>query len=306
MLAHGDASPATTETHFEWGRRTYVMGILNLTPDSFSGDGLGVGPEALERAVALAVAMEAAGADILDIGGESTRPGAAPVTAAEEQQRILPVIRAVRAATRRPISVDTRHASTARLALAAGADWINDIGGLREDPAMAQVAAEAGCWVVLVHNGRQRLQASRDDETGGYYGYFHYDDVVAEVRRELIQLVDHALSQGVAAGRIILDPGIGFGKTGPQNLAIIHRLGAIKELGFPVLLGTSRKGFIGHALGGLPAGERLEGTAATVAIGIDRGADVIRVHDVLAMVRVARMTDALVRQPWPPPAPRQE
>ncbi len=297
MLTYGRSPRLADETQFVWGQRTYVMGILNLTPDSFSGDGLGVGPQTIERAVALALAMEAEGADILDMGGESTRPGGAPVDEAEEQQRILPAIRAVRSVTRRPISVDTRHASTARLALAAGADWINDIGGLQEDPAMARVAAEAGCWVVILHNGRGRARPAQDDQTGGYYGYFHYDDVVAEVRQELADMAEHAQRQGVAANRIVLDPGIGFGKTGPQNLALIRHLEAIKALGFPVLLGTSRKGFIGHALGGLPAGERLEGTAATVAIGIDRGADVIRVHDVKAMVRVARMTDALVRRP---------
>lgn len=279
----------------EWGRRTYVMGILNLTPDSFSGDGLGEGVGLVERAVARAQALVAEGADVLDIGGESTRPGAPVLSAGEEQRRVLPVLRALRQVVDVPLSIDTYRASTAELALHNGADWVNDIWGLQFDPDMVKVVAEAGCPVIIMHNGRKRLQPQADDQSGGYYGYFHYDDVVREVREELAAAVKMALSQGVAPANIILDPGIGFGKTSSQNLTLVSGLAEIKALGYPVLLGTSRKGFIGHVLGGLSAENRLEGTAATLAIGIERGADMVRVHDVQAMARVARMTDALVR-----------
>lgn len=278
--------------NFVWGSRTYVMGILNVTPDSFSGDGI-----LDERGIiAQALRFVADGADILDVGGESTRPSGDVVSAEIEQSRILPIIRALRQVTDVPISIDTYRASTAKMALETGANWVNDIWGLQHDPAMAHVVAEADCPIVIMHNGRNRERQKKEDGAGGYYGYFHYDDLIGEVSAELQQSIDLALNAGVRPANIIIDPGIGFGKTGDQNLALLNQMDALKALGYPILLGTSRKGFIGHTLGGLPAQERIEGTAATTAIGIDRGADIIRVHDVRQMARVARMTDAIIRQ----------
>jgi dihydropteroate synthase len=280
---------------FAWGSRTYVMGIINVTPDSFSGDGIGNSYDPIPAAVEQARAFVADGADILDIGGESTRPAGETVGLDEEIGRILPVIRAVRAAVDVPISIDTYRAKTAEVALAAGADWVNDVWGLMHDRVMVGVVSSAECPVVIMHNGRNRKREDKDDQAGGYYGYFHYEDVVDEVKNELMQSVNLAVKAGVNEKNIILDPGVGFGKTGAQSMTLINRLDEIKALGFPILLGSSRKGFIGHILGGLSAEDRVEGTAATVAIGIARGADIVRVHDVRAMKRVAQMTDALVR-----------
>jgi dihydropteroate synthase len=275
-----------------WADRSYVMGILNVTPDSFSGDGLR--QDGIGAAVAQARRFVAEGADILDIGGESTRPNGEPVTGELERERVLPAIRAVRAALPDVIiSIDTYRAETARQALAAGADWINDIWGLKKEPEIAAVAAAAGCPVVVMHNGRNRERQNIDDGAGGYYGYWHYDDVVAEVKAELLESVEIALRAGVAAHNIILDPGIGFGKTQAQNLELLRRLAEIAALGFPLLLGTSRKGFIGQVLGGLPAPDRVEGTLATTVLGIVGGANIVRVHDVKENVRVARMADAI-------------
>lgn len=283
---------------FAWGNRTYVMGIINVTPDSFSGDGIALGVDPIAQAVEQAVAFVADGADVLDIGGESTRPGGETITLDEEIGRILPVIRAIRAAVVVPISIDTYRAKTAEVALAAGADWVNDVWGLMGDAAMAGVVSSAECPIIIMHNGRNRQREDKDDQAGGYYGYFHYDDIVDEVKAELMQSVQLAVKTGVSEKNIILDPGVGFGKTGAQSMTLINRLDEIKALGFPVLLGSSRKGFIGHVLGGVSAEDRLEGTAATVAIGIARGIDMVRVHDVRAMKRVAQMTDALVRDDY--------
>ena len=272
-----------------WGTRTFIMGILNVTPDSFSGDGV------LETTTAVSQAQTfiQQGADILDIGGESTRPSGEPITAEQEQARVLPIITAVRRALPHAlISVDTYRASTAELALQAGANWVNDIWGFQHDPDLPAVVADAGCPVVLMHNGRNRPHRASDDS---YYGDFHYDDLLAEIKTDLQASVDVALTAGVRRENIILDPGIGFGKNAPQNLAVLRRLGELKALGYPLLLGTSRKGFIGHYLGGLPPEERVEGTAVTVTLGIAQGADIVRVHDVQAMTRTARMADALTR-----------
>lgn len=277
-----------------FGERTLVMGIVNITPDSFSGDGVvGSGSGSAERALAQAQAMVAAGADILDLGAESTRPGAAPVPAAEEQARLIPAIEAIAAAVDRPISVDTRNAATAAAALVAGAAIVNDVSGLTHDPAMAGVVAAAGVPVVLMHNAaRGSVQQSA---LGPRFVGSDYADVVAEVAAGLEALVGRALAAGIDRERICIDPGIGFGKTREQNLALLDRLDALAALGLPVLLGTSRKSFIGYTLD-LPVDQRVEGTAATVAIGIDRGAAVVRVHDVLPIARVVRMTDAIVRR----------
>lgn len=283
---------------FQWGKRTYIMGIINATPDSFSGDGLMRTPNAsVERAVAQAVQMVADGADIIDVGAESTRPGGEEVDGSSERERLLPALRAIRAAVTVPISVDTYRAETARQALEAGADWINDIWGFKHNADIAQVAAEAGCPVILMHNGRNRPRIDHDDGTGGYYGYFDYDDLRQEVHDELLASADIALKAGVLPHNIILDPGIGFGKTGPQNLELLRHLSEVMPSGYPVLLGASRKGFIGHALGGVAAAERVEGTIATTVTGISHGIDIVRVHDVLPNKRAALMADALYRLP---------
>jgi len=275
-----------------WGARTYVMGILNMTPDSFSGDGVGgdVG-----RAVERAAEMVKDGADILDVGGESTRPGAPPVAEAEELDRVIPVIEAVRARLDVPISVDTSKAAVAAAAIDAGADLVNDVWGLRADPDLAALVAARGVPVVLMHNRSTPSNVAVADRLGGHYVGVAYGDLVEDVKRELMSSVGLARAAGVADERIILDPGIGFGKTPAQNLELLDRTGEIRALGFPVLVGPSRKSFIGLALD-LPPEDRVEGTAATVAVAIARGADVVRVHDVRQMARVARMTDAVVRR----------
>ena len=279
---------------FNWGERTYVMGILNVTPDSFSGDGVLIQPDVLSAAVAQARTFAAAGADIIDIGGESTRPGSEPLSAQDELARVLPVIRAVREAVDLPISIDTYRAETAQQALAAGANWVNDVWGLQMDPDMPALVARAGCPVVIMHNNSRPKNVAQENRLGGRYVGVVYRDLMGQVSAELQAGVELALAAGVKKKQIILDPGIGFGKTIEQNLQLVNQLDKLKALGYPILLGTSRKSFIGYTLN-LPPEERLEGTAATTSIGIDRGADIIRVHDVQAMVRVARMTDKLVR-----------
>jgi dihydropteroate synthase len=282
-----------------WGTRTFVMGILNITPDSFSGDGL-MSDELVENSVTGALAQAHqfvdAGADILDVGGESTRPGAQPVSAEEEIRRVAPVIRALAAAKLDAIlSIDTSKASVAQAALEAGALWINDVWGLRADPDMANTAARAGVPVVLMHNRSKPVDAELQQRLGGRYTGVKYNHLIEDVKTELLESVALAHAAGILDDRIILDPGIGFGKTVEQSLELIDRLGEIRALGYPVLLGPSRKSFIGYTLN-LPPDQRLEGTAAAVVIGIARGADIVRVHDVATMVRVARMSDAIVRR----------
>ncbi|HEY3345620.1 MAG TPA: dihydropteroate synthase [Anaerolineaceae bacterium] len=278
-----------------WGERTYIMGIINLTPDSFSGDGLAGYGDPLGAALAQARAFVAAGADILDVGGESTRPGSTPLSEQEELARVVPVVRALAGEVDAILSVDTYKAGVARAALAAGAHWINDVWGLRADPDLARVAAETGAPLVLMHNRSRPADAELQARLGGRYVGVSYANLLTDVRRELLESVDLAHAAGISDEKIMLDPGIGFGKTVEQNLELVDRLGEIRALGYPLLLGTSRKGFIGYTLN-LPVDQRLEGTAATVAVGITRGADIIRVHDVAAMTRVARMTDAIVRR----------
>jgi dihydropteroate synthase len=269
------------EHEFAWGARTYVMGIINVTPDSFSGDGIGPDPK---KAAALARAMEAAGADWLDIGGESSRPGAQELDPATEARRVVPCIEAVRAATSLPLSVDTYHASVAKRALAAGADAVNDIWGLRRDPKMAMVVAESGAALIAMHNQRGR-------SPGNHAG------VIGDIRDGLSVTLAICRAHGIASARIILDPGFGFGWTPEQNLQMIRELPALHALGYPLLVGVSRKSTIGHALGDVPAGERIIGTAAAVALSTASGADIVRVHDVAEMVQAARVSDAIVRGP---------
>ncbi len=283
--SHNDNHPATPRptvvkgVPWHWGQRTYVMGIINLTPDSFSGDGL---RGDVPAAVALAQQMEAEGADIIDMGAESTRPGGAPVSADEELRRLLPGLAAVCSAVDVPVSVDTYKAVVAERALQAGACVINDVWGLRSDERMARVAVDAGVPVILMHN---QHEAS-------------YGDLVPDTIAGIARSTSIARSAGVREDNIIIDPGIGFGKTADHNLELLRRLPELKTAGFPMLVGVSRKSTIGRILN-LPEQERLEGTAAAVSMSIAGGADIVRVHDVKQMVRVARMTDAIVRG-WRP------
>jgi len=279
-----------------WGTRTFVMGILNITPDSFSGDGLLQADDMLAAALEHARQFVAAGADILDIGAESTRPGAEVVSADEEMKRVLPIIGALRREIPSVLlSIDTYKAEVAHAALDMGVDWVNDVWALHADAQMASVIASYQVPVILMHNRSHPSNAELQERLGGRYIGVHYDDLLEDIKRELMQSVEIARQAGVKDDHIILDPGIGFGKTREQNLELLNRVDAICELGFPVLVGSSRKSFIGYTLD-QPAGERVEGTAATVAVSIARGADIVRVHDVEYMVRVARMTDAIVRK----------
>ena len=281
--------------HFHWGSQTYVMGILNITPDSFSGDGLIQGEDWVERAVQQGLTQVADGAHILDVGGESTRPGAMPIPVAEEIRRVVPVIQGLARSTDVPISIDTSKAEVARAALEAGAAIINDVWAFRLDPELASLAAERGCPVILMHNRSRPQDARFEQRLGGRYVGARYDDLLEDIARELQELVDAAIAAGVNRQQIVIDPGIGFGKTVEQNLTLIRRFDRFAELGHPVLCGPSRKSFIGYTLD-LPPEERIEGTAAAVAIAIARGADIVRVHDVKPIARVARMCDAILRR----------
>jgi len=281
--------------NYRWAERTLVMGIVNVTPDSFSGDGLATDDRVVERAVAQGLAFVQDGADILDVGGESTRPGAEALDGACEIARVLPVIEALRRHTDAPISIDTYKASVAKAALAAGADMVNDVWGLQMDPDMAPLVAECGVPLVIMHNRSRPKDASQEERLGGRYVGVQYDDLLADVCRELSAQVATAQRAGIERDNIIIDPGIGFGKTVEQNLTLINRLDVLRALGLPILLGPSRKSFIGYTLD-VPPDQRVEGTAAAVCVGIVRGAaNVIRVHDVRVMSRVARMTDAILR-----------
>ena len=268
------------ETLFDWGSKTYVMGVINVTPDSFSGDGIG---SDVEAAIRMAKSFQDWGADIVDVGGESTRPssiyaGAAPASEEVELARVLPVVEALEAEVDIPVSIDTYKASVAEKAVAAGADMVNDVWGFSRDPDMSRVAADTGVPVVLMHN---------QDHT-------RYADLVPDVISRLRWLMDQAVDAGVASEKIVLDPGMGFGKTAEHNLEILRRLEELRALDRPLLVGMSRKSTIGYVLD-LPVEDRVEGTAATVALSIANGADIVRVHDVKEMVRVARMSDAVVR-----------
>jgi len=282
------------QTEFHWGRQTYIMGIINATPDSFSGDGLFNEAGWVEQAVAQGLRLVAEGAHILDVGGESTRPGAAEVAAEEELRRVIPVIQALRQVTNVPISIDSYKAVVAAAALEAGADMVNDVWGLRMDADMAQVCAARQVPVILMHNRSNPRNAMQQARLGGSYVGTVYQDLLADIAAELQQSIDLAKSAGISDEQIMIDTGIGFGKTVAQNLTLLNNTAYFKALGYPILIGSSNKSFIGYTLD-LPPDERMEGTAATVAIAIARGADMVRVHNVKAMSRVARMTDALVR-----------
>jgi dihydropteroate synthase len=267
--------------NLEWGQHTYVMGIVNATPDSFSGDGVQSDEDWVQRSVQQALRFVAEGAAIIDVGGESTRPQATLVEVEQEIERVVPVVQALRTALPAHviISIDTYKAEVATRALSAGADLINDIHALQYDPAMAAVALQYGTPVVLMANMR---------------GY-HKREIVSDVIRFLSAAIDRALAAGIAWDHIIIDPGIGFGMTPEENLTVLRRLSELHTLGRPILLGTSRKSTLGRVLGGLPPDDLLEGTAATVALGVAQGVDIVRVHDVHEMMRVVKMSDAVVR-----------
>jgi dihydropteroate synthase len=266
-----------------WGSRTLVLGVLNVTPDSFSDGGRFFDRE---RALEHAERMVAEGADILDVGGESTRPGSADVDASEEARRVVPIVEALAGRVGVPVSVDTTKASVARAALEAGADILNDISGLRFDPTLADEAARAGAGLALMHSLGTR---------GTLHTLPPVEDVLSEVTNSLRASVEEAVRRGVARQSIAVDPGIGFGKSHGQNVELLARLEAFAAAfqGFPVLVGTSRKRFVGTLLGGAPVGERLHGTMATVAAAVLRGAHIVRVHDVHAAVETVRVIDAI-------------
>ena len=265
---------------FEVGARTLVMGVVNVTPDSFSDGGRFLSPEA---AIAHARTLVAEGADLLDIGGESTRPGATPVTPEEEFHRIQPVLEALHADGEVPLSVDTRHAEVARRALDAGADLVNDVSGLA-DPAMAPLVAERKAPVVVMH--------MRGDPTT-MATLAHYDDVRAEVFEELAGTAGRAVAAGVPPERILIDPGLGFAKTAEQSLELLAHVGELRSLGYPVVVGASRKSFLGAALGGVPVGERVEASVAAAVLAARAGAHVVRVHDVAPTVRALAVVEAV-------------
>jgi len=271
------------------------MGIINVTPDSFSGDGLLENTdrrsrdEVIHDAVTLALQWVNEGPVIVDVGGESTRPGASTLSLEQELGRVIPVIQALSSALPAEIiiSIDTYKAQVARQALDAGASLVNDIWALRADPLMAALVSERRVPIILMANMR------------GYQKH----EIVSDVTRFLASSIDLALSAGIPWDHLIVDPGIGFGTTPVENLTLLRRLGELRALGRPILLGTSRKSTIGLVLGGLPADERLEGTAATVALGIAQGVDIVRVHDVHEMMRVVKVADAIVRANWHPDTP---
>lgn len=279
---------------FEWGKQTYLMGILNVTPDSFSDGGLF---NTLETALAQAQHLVNAGAHLLDVGGQSTRPQAEEVTLAQELERVIPVIEALRNGTVTsgsatvavetiPISVDTTKAAVARLAVAAGADLVNDISGATFDPEMLPTVAELGVPIVLMHirGTPQTMQQMTD-----------YVDLIEELYDFLAQRAEAAIAAGVDPSRVILDPGIGFAKTFAQNLEILRQLPRLQSLGFPLLVGTSRKSFIGHLLNQPDPKQRIWGTAATCCAAIEGGADILRVHDVAELREVCLVADAIWR-----------
>jgi dihydropteroate synthase len=269
------------------GERTLVMGVLNITPDSFSDGGRYLDSGA---AVARALQLENDGADIIDVGGESTRPGATAIAAEEELQRILPVIQILRGKLRIPMSVDTRRAGVAKAALSAGAEILNDVSGLRMDPELGKVARHARAPLILMH-----MRGTPQTMQKGSFAR----DVIRDVMSGLRDAISRSKREGLAKSQLLLDPGIGFGKTHDQNFEILARLPEFSRLGCPIVIGTSRKAFLGKALvepGGpsAPPGERLLGTAATVTASILGGAHIVRVHDVAEMVRIARVADAIL------------
>lgn len=268
------------QTRFEWGTRTYVMGVINVTPDSFSGDGVDTDCVAAKNK---ALQFQDLGADIIDVGGESTRPpsiypNVKSIDVEKELSRVIPAIEAMAPELQIPISVDTYKSEVAEHAIAAGASMINDIWALQQSSSMADVVVRTGMPVILMHNQNST----------------HYNDLIPDVIESLVRTVDRAIKAGISPKKIIVDPGIGFGKTAAQSLEILRRLKEFRQISRPIMIGTSRKSYIGHVLN-LPVNQRVNGTAATVALAIAGGADIVRVHDVKEMVGVVQMSDAIVR-----------
>jgi dihydropteroate synthase len=277
---------------FEWGTRTYIMGIVNVTPDSFSKDGLLKGDDWVHAATENALRMISEGADIIDIGGESTRPGNTPLAAEDELARVIPVISALRSRTNAVISIDTYKASVACAAIDAGADIVNDVWGLLHDTDIAHVIAEKKVPVIIMHN--RPSTAESDPALGGRFQATTYTDIIKDIESELRTSIAAAHAAGIPNEHIILDPGIGFGKSTEQNLELVRRFAEFTQ-DYPTLVGPSRKSFVGYTLN-LPSDERLEGTAAAVTLLLERGADIIRVHDVKEMRRVAAFCDATFKK----------
>ena len=273
------------DSHFQWGNRTYIMGILNRTPDSFSDGGQFI---RLDNALHQAENIIAAGADLLDIGGQSTRPGAFTISLAEELERTIPLIQQIRSHSPIPISIDTNRSEVAKAAIAAGADLVNDVSGGTFDAEMLATIAQLQVPVILMH--LRGTPATMQQLT-------HYQDLIGEIISFFQQQIQTALSLGIAPHRIILDPGIGFAKTAEQSLELLQQLGQFRELGFPLLVGPSRKSFIGHILQQPDPQKRIWGTAATCCAAISGGADILRVHDVTEMTQVCQMADAIWRKP---------
>jgi dihydropteroate synthase len=267
---------------FAWGSRTYVMGIVNTSPDSFSGDGL----DDPESAISQGMAMVRDGAAMLDVGGQSTRPGYEPISVPAEISRTERVVEKLARTSGVPVSIDTFKLEVAEAAVEAGATILNDVWALRRSPALADLAARRGCALVLMHN-----------QDGTEYA----GDLMAEIKRVLRVATDNALAAGVPRERVMIDPGIGFGKTADHNWEVMRRLPELAELGQPILIGTSRKSFIGKLLD-MPVTDRVEGTAATVTAAVLRGVDVVRVHDVRVMTRVVAVADRIARPEYPSPA----
>lgn len=284
ILCKGNASGMklnVSDYTFDFNQRTYIMGIVNVTPDSFSDGGMYFDKN---TAVRRAIQMAEDGADIIDIGGESTRPGAEPVTIEEELRRTVPVIKSVAKHVHIPISIDTYKSEVAQRALDAGAAMINDISGLNFDPEMSRVAAESGVPVIIMHIKGEPKNMQKNP---------FYHALIPEICEYLKDSIQRAVDTGISEEKIIIDPGIGFGKSFEHNLEIIHKLAEFQSLGKPVMVGPSRKAFLGKILGDVSPEQRLEGTAAAVAISIMNGADMIRVHDVREMVKIAKVADAI-------------
>ena len=280
--------------HFVWGTQTFLMGVINVTPDSFSGDGLGQKNDLVANALELATKFVEAGTHVLDVGGESTRPGNRPITVSEELDRVIPVVQALADHVSIPISVDTSKSIVADAALDAGASIVNDIWGLRQDPELANIIYKHKSAVILMQNSSQPLETETDEMLGSRYKSTLYNDFLPSIRSDLEMSIAIARNANIDSANIIIDPGIGFGKSVSQNIRLINELDYFTEIGYPILIGPSRKSFIGYTLN-LPVEERLEGTAAAISVGIVRGADMVRVHDVKPISRIVRMTDSLVR-----------
>ena len=281
--------------YFNWGSQTYVMGVLNVTPDSFSGDGLLPDNNLINRAIYMALDFVENGANLIDIGGESTRPGSNPVAIEEELQRVIPVVETLSSKITIPISVDTTKSEVANAALHAGASIINDVSGLHHDKKMAETVSQHNASLIIMHNTSKHHKIVTRPTLGSRYKASNYNNLIEQIIDSLNESLNIAVRNNVLKDNIIIDPGLGFGKSVEQDCQIINQLNKFKKLRCPILIGPSRKSFIGYTLD-LTTKDRLEGTASAVSIGIANGADIIRVHDVKSMSRVAKMSDAIIRR----------